>query len=137
MYCCQYIMRNYTDVVWIGQPGVNEQLVSRETPGSTILTQWYERATHHWVGVQSVRHTKESAYRASNTSRGRRRECATHQGVGVRACDTSRGRRTSVRHITGSAYERATHHGVDVGETSGRDGASVTSQCRMWTEIAT
>ena len=27
----------------------------------------------------------------------------------------------SVRHITGSAYERATHHGVDVRETSGRE----------------
>ena len=26
----------------------------------------------------------------------------------------------SVRHITGSAYKRATHHGVDVRETSGR-----------------
>ena len=34
----------------------------------------------------------------------------------VRACDTSRCWRTvlSVRHITGSAYERATHHGVGV-----------------------
>ena len=38
-----------------------------------------------------------------------------------RACDTSRGLRTSVRHITGSEYERATHHGVDVRETSGRE----------------
>ena len=27
----------------------------------------------------------------------------------------------SVRHITGSAYKRATHHGVDVRETSGRE----------------
>ena len=31
----------------------------------------------------------------------------------VVACDTSRGRRTSVRHTMGSAKERATHNGVD------------------------
>ena len=61
-----------------------------------------ERATHHRVGVQSVRHITGSAYKR------------THHGVGVRAYDTSRGRRTSVRHITGSAYERATHHRVGV-----------------------
>ena len=51
---------NYTVVVWIGQPDVNERLMSREAPVSTILVQWYERATHHGVGV-----------RAWDTSRGR------------------------------------------------------------------
>ena len=40
-------------------------------------------------------------------------------GTVVRACDTSRGRRTSVRHITESAYERATHHGVGVRHITG------------------
>ncbi len=44
----------------------------------------------------------------------------------------------SVRHITGSAYERATHYGVDVGETSGREkGASLTFQWRAWSETTT
>ena len=89
----------YTDVVWIGQPDINEQLVSRETPGSTILVQ---------------------AYWACDTSRGRHTERATHHGVGVRAYDTShsQGRRTSVQHITGAAYDRAKHHGIGVQETS-------------------
>ena len=110
-------MCNYTDVVWIGQPDDNEQLVSREAPGSTILVQWYERATHHGVGVQSVRHITGSAY-----------ERATHHGVGVRACDTSWGRRTSLRHITGSAYEkRAVENNC----------ASVMFQCGMWSETTT
>ena len=72
-------MCNNTDVVWIGQLKVNERLVSRETPGSTILVQAYKRATHHGVGVLSVRHTTGSAY-----------ERATHHGVGVR--ETSSGR---------------------------------------------
>ena len=63
-----------------------------------------------------MRHITGSAYerathhgvgvRACDTPRGRRPERATHHGVAVRACDTSRGRRTSVRHITGSAYEK-------------------------------
>ena len=45
------MMCNYTDLVWIGQSDVNEWLVSREAPGSTILVQWYERVTYHGVGV--------------------------------------------------------------------------------------
>ena len=84
-------MCNYTDVVWIGQPDINEQLVSSKAPGSTMLIQWYECATHHGVGVPSVRNINGSAY-----------ERATHHGIGLRACDTSRG----------STYER---------ETSGRE----------------
>ena len=60
-------MCNCTDVVWIGQPDVNERFVSREAPESTILVQWYERATHHGFGV-----------RACDTPRG-----ATHHGVDV------------------------------------------------------
>ena len=57
-------MCNCIDLVWIGQPDVNAQLVSREAPGSTILVQCtrvrhitgsaYERATHHWVGVRET-----------------------------------------------------------------------------------
>ena len=113
-------MCNYTDAVWIGQPDVNEQLVSRRTSGSTVLAQWYERATHHGVDVLSVRHITGSAYeRATHHGvgvlsvrhiTGSPFERATHHGVGV----------LSVRHITGSPFERATHHGVGVRETSKR-----------------
>ena len=66
MYMC-----NYTDVVWIGQPGVNGQLVTREAPGSTILIQWYYRATHHGVGVESVRHITRSTYEKREQRRQR------------------------------------------------------------------
>ena len=38
-------MCNYTDVVRIGQPDVNERLVLRETPASITLVQWYKRTT--------------------------------------------------------------------------------------------
>ena len=79
--------------MWIGQPDVNERLMSREATGSTILIQWHEHATHHGVGVL-----------ACVTSRSRRTERATHHGVDVQ----------SVRHIMGSAYERATHQWVGV-----------------------
>ena len=41
MYVHVDIMCNCTDVVWIGQPDVNERLVSRETPESITLVQWY------------------------------------------------------------------------------------------------
>ena len=52
-----------TDLVWIGQPDVNERLVSRES----LLNRPY------WYSGTSVQHIT----------------------VGVQACDTSRGRRTS------------------------------------------
>ena len=59
------------------------------------------------VGVLNVRFTG-SAY-----------ERATHRGVGVRACDTSRGRRT----FNKQAIENS--------------GASVTFQCGIWSEKTT
>ena len=46
---------------------------SGEAPESIILIQWYVRATHHGVDVQSVRHITGSTYKR-----------ATHHGVGVR-----------------------------------------------------
>ena len=61
-------MCNCTDEVWIEQPDVYEQLISREAPASITLNS---------TVVLSVRHTTWSA-----------NERATLNGVGERACGT-------------------------------------------------
>ena len=53
---------NYcTDKVWIGQPDVNERLLSREAPASITLAVVLS-VRHHTVGVQSVLLTTGSTY---------------------------------------------------------------------------
>ena len=92
-------MCNCTDEVWIEQPDVYEQLISREAHASITLwiVQWYWACDTQRGRRTSVRHTTWSANKR-----------ATHNAVGERACDTQRGRRISVRQTTGSANERAT-----------------------------
>ena len=76
-----------------------------------------ELTTHHGVGLLSVRHITRSAYWACDTPRGLPTERATHHGVGLLGVRYITGRCTSMRHITGYAYEKRTS-GLDFRTTS-------------------